>query len=272
MDCPRCNGPGARRASYRLLAAMPFQTTGFVPIFRVYWRPRSGGGAIFVQSSEYNGAGTELLERPMAVAHVADAHGTHTTARQCSSGAPFILPAVEVRREGRVEPFLHAHPTLSSAAVGWAGLAVEDYSVPACIITRHEHVEHFLHVVLRGSTKCEVLTRGKTLKFAASPGTTFILPRGTVDEVRWEGPTCRIAVAIHPKLLVNAMDETAHQSDVELTEHWTLMDPHIMAVLCAMRADLDAGSPAGRLYGESLANALAVYLVQRYAAHSRSPV
>jgi AraC family transcriptional regulator len=170
-----------------------------------------------------------------------------------------------VRREGRVEPFLHAHPTLSSAAVGWAGLAVEAYSSPACVIPRHEHVQHFLHVVLRGAVKYEVRTCGKTLELRANPGTTFILPRGTIDEVRWEGPTHRIAVAIHPSLLVNAMDETAHQSDIELTEHWNLTDPHIMAVLLAMTADLEEGSPAGRLYGESLANALAVYLLNRYA-------
>jgi AraC family transcriptional regulator len=97
-----------------------------------------------------------------------------------------------------------------------------------------------------------------------NPGTTFILPRGTIDELRWAGPTHRIAVAIHPSLLVNAMDETAHESDVELTEHWNLTDPHIMAVLLAMKTDLEEGSPAGRLYGESLANALAVYLLNRY--------
>ena len=37
----------------------------------------------------------------------------------------------------------------------------------------------------------------------------------------------------------------------------------IMAVLLAMTTDLDEGSPAGRLYGDSLANALAVYLLTR---------
>jgi hypothetical protein len=62
----------------------------------------------------------------MAAAHVADAsRPPHDTARPYETGAPLILPGVEVVREGRVEPFLHAHPTLSSAAVRWAGLAVE---------------------------------------------------------------------------------------------------------------------------------------------------
>jgi AraC family transcriptional regulator len=196
---------------------------------------------------------------------------THNAVRQSSAGVPLVIPGVEVLREGQAEPLLHAHPALSSAAVGWAGIAFEDYSIPACVIHRHEHVENFLHVVLRGSVGYEVLTRGKTLSFDAGPGTTFILPRGTIDELRWKGQTHRIAVAIHPSLLVNAMDETANKSDIELTEHWNVTDPHIMAVLLAMRADLDAGSPAGRLYGESLANALAVYLLNRYAVHRRTP-
>src|SRR6516165_176256 len=183
-----------------------------------------------------------------------------------------ILSGVEVVREGRVEPFLHAPPSLSSSSVRWAGLAVEDYSIPACVIPRHQHLDNFLHVVLRGSVKYEVLTRGTVLDFHAGPGTTFILPQGTIDELRWKGPTHRIVVAIHPSLLLNALDETAHERNIELTEHWNLTDQNIMAVLLAMTTDLDAGSPAGRLYGECLANALAVYLLNRYTVRSYTPV
>lgn len=193
------------------------------------------------------------------------------TAPSRAAAGRLILSGVDVRREGRVEPFLHDHPTLSSSAALWSGLALENYSIPACVIPRHEHLESFLHVVLRGSVKYEVLTRGKMLKFEANPGTTFILPRGTVDELTWRGPTHRIAVAMHSGLLSNALEETAHHDDIELTEHWNLTDPHIMAVLLAMTADLEAGSPAGRLYGESLANALAVYLVNRYAVRCYTP-
>jgi AraC family transcriptional regulator len=175
-------------------------------------------------------------------------------------------------REGRVEPFLHTLPTLSSAGVHWSGLAVEHYSVPACVIPRHEHIENFLHVVLHGSVNYEVITRGKTFQFAATPGTTFILPRGTVDELTWRGPTHRVAVAIHPSLLISALDEASHENDIELAEHWNLTDRHIMAVLLAMTADLGDGSPAGRLYGESLATALAVYLLNRYTVRRYAPV
>lgn len=136
---------------------------------------------------------------------------------------------------------------------------------------RHEHIENFLLVVLDGADKCEVHTHGRQIEFDARRGTTFILPKGTIDEIRWKGPTERITVAIDEKLLIGAIDETSHERDIELTEHWNLADPNLMAVLLAMKTDLDAGSPAGRLYGESLSNALAVYLLKRYAVRSHAP-
>jgi hypothetical protein len=104
-------------------------------------------------------------------------HGPHRAIGYGLSSQRVILPGVEVRREDRIEAFLHARPTLSSTTVGWAGLVLEDYSVPACVINRHEHLQNFVHVVLSGSVKYEVLTRGKTLEFVSTPGTTFILPR-----------------------------------------------------------------------------------------------
>lgn len=39
-----------------------------------------------------------------------------------------------------------------------------------------------------------------------------------------------------------------------------------------MTTDLNEGSPAGRLYGEALGNALAVYLLNRYAARRYTPM
>jgi AraC family transcriptional regulator len=182
-----------------------------------------------------------------------------------------FIPGVDVVREGRAEPFLKASPTLSSAPAQWGGIALENYTVPALLIPRHEHPEHFLHIVLRGSVKYEVTTKGRNLRFDSRPGTIFLLPRGTVDEVNWLGPTQRIAVAIHPRLLTNALEETAHLTDVELTEHWNLLDRHISALLLEMTADLDDSSPAGTIYGESLANALAVYLLKRYAVRQLTP-
>jgi AraC family transcriptional regulator len=156
-----------------------------------------------------------------------------------STVSPLIVPAIDVVREGRSEPFLDSRATRSSAPAQWPGIALENYTVPAVFIRRHEHPENFLSVVLSGAVKYEVCTKGRTLRFTSRPGTMFLLPRGTVDEVNWAGPTQRMAVAIHPSLLSNALEETAHENEIELTEHWDL---------------------------------LAVYLVKRYAVRQVIPV
>jgi AraC family transcriptional regulator len=184
----------------------------------------------------------------------------------------FIIPGIDVLREGRGEPFLDTRPTLSSSPVQWGGIALESYAVPALFIPRHEHTNAFLHLVLGGRVKYEISTRSRVLRFTSRPGTIFLLPRGTVDEVNWAGPTHRIAVAINPRLLTHVLEETAHESDIELTEHWDLIDPHISALLAEMTADLQEGSPAGAIYGESLASTLAVYLLRRYSVRRITPV
>jgi len=56
-----------------------------------------------------------------------------------------------------------------------------------------------------------------------------------------------------------------------LREHWDLVDPHISALVTEMTADLGDCSPAGTIYGDALANALAVYLVKRYAVWRVTP-
>lgn len=191
---------------------------------------------------------------------------------RCDRTTRIIVPGVDVIRGGREEPFLATQPTVSSVPGEWGGIALQNYSVPPVLIPRHEHPEHFLHLVLQGNVEYQVHTGGRDLRFASRPGTLFLLPRGTVDEINWKGPTQRVAVSIHPRLLANALDETAHANDLELTEHWDLIDRHISALLLEMTADLEDGSPAGRLYGESLVNSLAVYLVNRYAARRITPV
>jgi AraC family transcriptional regulator len=65
-----------------------------------------------------------------------------------------------------------------------------------------------------------------------------------------------------------SLEDTAHLKDVELTTHWNLRDRHIQSLMLALHADLEDGSPAGPLYGESLGLALGIYLVRRYSVRN----
>src|SRR5215469_12809605 len=178
---------------------------------------------------------------------------------------PAVLSGVELIRDGRSEPFLKSRPTLSSAALQWKGVALESHAVPAGFIHRHEHPEHFIEVVLHGGVSYEVSRRGQTRRFISQPGTICLLPRGSEHEVHWLRETQHLVLALRPSLLSDALEETVLESNIELREHWDLVDRHISALLTAMMVDLEDGSPAGTLYSDSLANSLAVYLLKRYS-------
>ena len=60
------------------------------------------------------------------------------------------LERIEVRRDGRAEPLIETAPALTSAQIGWGGIAVETHRISGGVIPRHEHPEHFLQVVTRG--------------------------------------------------------------------------------------------------------------------------
>ena len=178
---------------------------------------------------------------------------------------PAVLSGVELIREGRLDPFLESRPALSSAPLRWRGLALESHTVPAGLIHRHEHPEHFIELVFDGNVSYEVSERGQTRRFISQPGTICLLPRGSEHEVNWLRESQHIVVALKPCRLSNVLEEAAHESNIELREHWNLIDRHISTLLMEMVADLEDGSPAGTLYGESLANSLAVYLLKRYS-------
>lgn len=195
-----------------------------------------------------------------------DARGLVSQLREAPrTRVPALLSRVELVREGRLEPFLESRPSLSSAQLQWRGLALENHTVPAGLIHRHEHPEHFIELVLRGNVSYEISQRGQTRRFISQPGTICLLPRGSEHEVNWLQATQHVVLALKPCLLSNALEETVHESNIELREHWDLIDPHISALLMEMRADLEDGSPAGPLYGDSLANSLALYLLKRYS-------
>jgi AraC family transcriptional regulator len=149
------------------------------------------------------------------------------------------------------------------------GIALESFSdVPGVSIPDHEHPTHFLNLLTHGNIKAQWTTEGKSHSADNGPGTIYMLPAGTRDRLTWSGPTTRIIVVMEPRFLSRSLENTAHLEDVGLATHWNLHDRHIQSVMLALHADLEDGSPAGPLYGESLGLALGTYLIQRYSARN----
>ena len=179
------------------------------------------------------------------------------------------IMTVELLRGRNAIPPFPTPPTLSSRHVGWDGIAMESFNhVPACSIPEHEHPTHMLNLQISRRIRCEWTTEGRTRRAEHSAGNLYILPTGTRDRfTRW-APSSHLALAMAPYFLARALDETAHLADIELIPNWNLHDPHIASLMLALRSDLEDGSPAGPLYGESLGVALAHYLIGRYSVRA----
>jgi AraC family transcriptional regulator len=174
------------------------------------------------------------------------------------------VPAVEVVRAGRTSALFPVATLASSRAARWDGMALEVSRIVPCVVPDHEHPTHVLHLIVEGTARSTAIVARRTFSDPRIAGTVMLVPRGTRDRTVFHDAFTIMSLALHPQLLTRAVSEA--ERDIELRFEWSLADRHIASVLYALHADLEAGLPAGRLYGESLGVALAVYLARRYAA------
>jgi AraC family transcriptional regulator len=176
------------------------------------------------------------------------------------------VPGIEVVREGRTIPLLPTPAVLSSRVVQWDGIALEVLHISRGEIPEHEHATHAVHLITNAPVRASLIASDEIHSGSLEPRTIMLMPRGSRHRFLAEDPIATVSVALHPELLSRALNGTTLGAAVDLTPQRNLVDPHVASVLLALRADLEDGSPAGRLYGETLGTALAVYLARRYGA------
>src|ERR1700734_69642 len=184
---------------------------------------------------------------------------------------PGVLPvdAVEVMRGSCALCPFPTRSSITSKGAGWRGIAMESFSdIPRVAIPDHEHPTHFVNLLTQGEIKAQWTTEGRSHTADNGPGTIYVLPAGTRDRLTWSGPTTRIILVMEQGFLSRSLENTAHLDEIDLTTHWNLRDRHIQSLMLALHADLEDGSPAGPLYGESLGLALGIYLVRRYSVRN----
>ena len=180
--------------------------------------------------------------------------------------------AVAVVGERRIEvirgitrtPAVRLNPMLSSAEVGWQGFLFEQHSSDTPHVVEfpdHYSTKHLLRLNTGGPSKNDWRIDGRGRRTHDEPGGVSILPAGTHVSVVDSSRSSCILLEINPTQL---QQSSSDDRNVELAAQLTISDRQITLLMTAMQADLEAGSPAGPLYGESLGNALGTYLSKRY--------
>lgn len=174
---------------------------------------------------------------------------------------------------GRSVPLIPLVPELSSAAVNWTGMLLEQHRVgkPFSIeMPEHYSSKHLLHFYLGQPAMSEWRIEGKPRHVEDSTESVTILPAGIRAAVNVKGKTAGLVLELDPTHVANVLADAIPATKLELAPRWEVFDRQITLLMTALKDDVANGFPVGRLYGESLGNALATYLVERYSSPNPS--
>ncbi len=93
---------------------------------------------------------------------------------------------------------------------------------------------------------------------------------GELVWVHWQEKTESPTPAVHPALLVHATYESHQAGRVTIVPSLPAHDPLLQHIALVLQAAIEGESVAGQLYTESLADALVVHFLRRYAAARQS--
>ncbi len=190
-------------------------------------------------------------------------------ARQMSSERkPMLQERVTAIMDGKVTP-LPSVPTLSSAGSMWSGFLFERHVVQ----TSRDEIGWSWHTTLvcvctGGSSVIQVSGGAGEGRFLVEPGCVSIFPRGCDDtNIYHSGGGVEIAVVeVDTSRLERLFHEDGLTIEGMLAPQLYRPDRHILALIEAMREEVQADCPGGALYDESLSLALAAYVSSRYSA------
>ncbi len=160
---------------------------------------------------------------------------------------------------------------LSSQARGWYGIEALYYrlaAVQAPIVVTHDLDRLVLY--LEGDALLARQFDGRWLQARTTPGSLNLTPRQTELAFEWDRPVTNLRLHLTPPLLAQLLDDLGYgdPAHIEMIETFNFRDPFIEQIGMALLHELRSGGLAGRLYAESLGQALGMYLLKNYASVS----
>jgi AraC family transcriptional regulator len=169
---------------------------------------------------------------------------------------------------GQLRPVHQAAPPLvASTGAPWHDvLKLEQHQIPAREVPESYPWDHLLSLRLGPLGPVEYRIAGeRARRQVVVPGHLHLISQGTPLWWRSHQAANILFIALEPRFVAAIAHPSVPVKRLSFTNRCAFRDPALAHLLLALRAELQAGCPAGRLYGESLATALALHLLQRYA-------
>lgn len=154
----------------------------------------------------------------------------------------------------------------SSADLGWRGITVELHHLPPIEYPEHYVQGHRLAVVHRGKPIAyEWKDAGRWQRRQVYPGVFFLQSHGDINAPRWFETFETVAIALDPSFVTQSFRDTIIPERIQFLERRAEFDPIVARFAAQFEDELKTGSYGGALYGESLALAFSLYLLERHS-------
>jgi AraC family transcriptional regulator len=164
-------------------------------------------------------------------------------------------------------------PGYSKTALGKC-LAFESYLSSGFVeVPEMEFPAHVVILRTGSPSIIEWRSDGRDHHVELAPGSTSLLPAGfrRAAKVLRPLPGAGLILQINPSFFDRTIGRITKGGKVELIQRVDLNDGQISRLMESLRADIEAGSPAGPLFGESVAMALSAHIAQQCSAQKARP-
>ncbi len=164
-------------------------------------------------------------------------------------------------------PALAGHPILSSEQSGWNGIFFHHYDHPAHQSPTHQWMQHIIGITGRGGhpVESEHQVEGQLLNCYCQPGEMLFIPAGINYSSLWHEAGEFSLLGFSPQFFERVAYESVRVKQVELIPHIGANDLLVQQIGSALKSDVEAKHPAGRMFGESLATGLVLHLLKQYS-------
>ncbi|MDX2213128.1 MAG: AraC family transcriptional regulator [Oculatellaceae cyanobacterium bins.114] len=181
------------------------------------------------------------------------------------------LPQVDMAKH--THPALVARPILSSEQSRWNGIFFQHYDHPAHQSPDHQWTQHIIGITGRSGhpVESEHQIGGQFQNCFCKSGEMLLIPAGVQYASLWHEAGEFSLLGFSPKFFEQVAYESMRMKRIELLPHIGISDPLVQQIGLALKVDVEANHPAGRIFGESLATGLVIHLLRQYSAwHAQS--
>ncbi len=158
------------------------------------------------------------------------------------------------------------NPYLFLQKVEWTGVRIHRARVLPGSIAEHANPYHEINLSISGNLMTKKISAGgKRIKTKCAPGNLCITPANQLIGAAWEKPIDNMGVFLEPEFVTKTAVENRFSSNFEFSEIYKNEDPLIHHIGFALLAESSSETSAGRLYADSLIQALTLHLLRNYS-------